>query len=272
MTREDIYNQIIKKKSFLCIGLDTDIRKIPEIFLEHSDPVFEFNKKIIDATKDYCIGYKINTAFYEAQGDRGWRTLYKTVNYIPQNLFKIADAKRGDIGNTVEQYAEAFFKHMNFDAVTVAPYMGEDSVAPFLKYKKKWVIILALTSNPGSNDFQLLKVGKEYLFEKVVQKVKSWGTPDNTMLVVGATHPKFFTKIRKCVPDHFILVPGIGAQGGEISEVCNLGMNKKVGLIVNASRSIIYASEKKDYLTKATKAAYQLQREMELILQDNKLV
>lgn len=273
MTRRDLINQILAKRSFLCVGLDTDINKIPAHFKEHSDPVFEFNKEIIDATKEYCVAYKLNTAFYEALGERGWKSLYKTAAYIPKNILKIADAKRGDIGNTSNMYAKAFFETLNFDAITVAPYMGADSVQPYLEYKDKWAIILALTSNEGSKDFQMLKVGKEYVFEKVIEKIKSWGTPRNTMLVVGATHPEMLSKIRKIVPDHFFLVPGVGAQGGDLERVAEYGMSKEVGLLVNASRSIIYAStKKKDYLTKAAKEAYLLQREMAIILKKKKLV
>ncbi len=274
MTRRELIDQILAKRSFLCVGLDTDMNKIPEHFKEHSDPIFEFNKEIIDATKEYCVAYKLNTAFYEALGERGWKSLYKTAAYIPKSIFKIADAKRGDIGNTSEMYAKAFFQTLNFDAITIAPYMGADSVQPFLSFKDKWAIILALTSNEGSRDFQMLKTGKdEYLFEKVIQKIKTWGSPKNTMLVVGATHPEMLSKIREIVPDHFFLVPGVGAQGGELDKICANGMSKEVGLLVNASRSIIYAgTAKKDYLTKATKAAYLLQREMAIILKDRKLV
>lgn len=273
MTRRELIDQIQAKKSFLCIGLDTDITKIPEHFKECSDPIFEFNKEIIDATKDYCVAYKVNTAFYEVYGERGWRSLYKTVCYIPRNILKIADAKRGDIGNTSEMYARAFFKALSFDAITVAPYMGEDSVLPFFEYKDKWVIILALTSNPGSKDFQMLKTGKEYVFEKVIQKIKTWGSPKNTMLVVGATHPEMLQQIRAIVPDHFLLVPGIGAQGGDLDKICEYGLSKEIGLLVNSSRNIIYAgSQKKDYLTRATKAAYQIQRDMAAILRRRKLL
>lgn len=272
MTRRELIEQIQEKKSFLCVGLDTDIAKIPEHFKEYSDPIFEFNKEIIDATKDYCVAYKINTAFYEAFGERGWRCLYKTVNYIPRNILKIADAKRGDIGNTSEMYARAFFKSLSFDAITVSPYMGEDSVLPFYGYKDKWVIILALTSNTGSKDIQMLKTGKEYVFEKVIQKIKTWGSPKNTMLVVGATHPEMLQRIREIVPDHFLLVPGIGAQGGDLDKICEHGMTKEAGLLVNSSRGIIYASnQKKDYLTRATKAAYQIQRDMSSILRRRKI-
>jgi orotidine-5'-phosphate decarboxylase len=248
------------------------MRKIPEKFRDSSDPVFEFNKEIIDCTQEFCIAYKINTAFYEAYGERGCRSLYKTVNYIPKKILKIADAKRGDIGNTSEMYAKAFFEALPFDAVTVSPYMGEDSVRPYLEYKDKWVIILALTSNEGSADFQMLKVGKEYLFAKVAERIKEWGTPQNTMLVAGATHPGMLKKIRAIVPENFLLVPGVGQQGGDLGKVAENALTKDIGLIVNASRSIIYASSKSDFKIKAAKVAYHMQREMETILKRKKLV
>ncbi len=270
--RKEFINQIKEKRSFLCIGLDTDIRKIPEKFKDSSDPVFEFNREIIDCTQEYCVAYKINTAFYEALGERGCRSLYKTANYIPKKILKIADAKRGDIGNTSEMYARAFFEALPFDAITVSPYMGEDSVRPYYEYKDKWVIVLALTSNAGSSDFQLQKVGKEYLFEKVAEKIKGWGTPQNTMLVAGATHPDMLRKIRAIVPDHFLLVPGIGEQGGDLEKVAANALNNDIGLIINASRSIIYASQKSDFKIKSAKVAYHMQREMETILKRKKLV
>lgn len=272
LSRAELIHQIRQKRSFLCVGLDTDINKIPEKFKECSDPVFEFNKEIIDCTEEFCVAYKINTAFYEALGERGYRSLYKTVNYIPKKILKIADAKRGDTGNTSEMYAKAFFKTLPFDAITVSPYMGEDSVKPYFKYPGKWVVVLALTSNNGSADFQMLKVGHELLFEKVTKKVKSWGSPANTMLVVGATHPEMFGKIRDIVPHHFLLVPGIGEQGGCLSKIAEQSLTSDIGLLVSASRSIIYASQKSDYRIKAVKAAYQIQREMELILKKKKLL
>ncbi len=272
LSRRELIDQIKGKKSFLCIGLDTDIEKIPEQFKNSSDPVFEFNKEIIDATQEFCVAYKINTAFYEALGERGWRSLYKTVNYIPKKILKIADAKRGDIGNTAEMYAKAFFKTLCFDAITVSPYLGEDSVLPYFQFKDKWVIILALTSNNGSHDFQMLKTGKELLFETVAKKIKSWGAPKNTMVVVGGTHPEMLEKIRAIVPDHFLLVPGIGEQGGQLSKIAEAGLTKEVGMLVNASRSIIYAGHKSDFKIKAVKVAYQIQREMEMILKSRKIV
>ncbi|HXH18653.1 MAG TPA: orotidine-5'-phosphate decarboxylase [Chitinophagales bacterium] len=272
ITRRELINQIKGKRSFLCVGLDTDINKLPEQFKDSTDPVFEFNKEIIDGTQEFCVAYKLNMAFYEALGERGWRSLYKTLNYIPKNILKIADAKRGDIGNTSAMYAKAFFETLNFDAITVSPYMGEDSVLPYFNYKDKWVIILTLTSNHGSHDFQMLKTGKEYLFEKVARKIKSWGTPKNTMLVAGATHPEMIEKIRYIVPDHFLLVPGIGEQGGDLSKISEKALTSEIGLLVNVSRSIIYASHKSDFRIKSVKAAYQIQREMEMILKKKKLL
>lgn len=263
---------IKQKESFLCVGLDTDLEKIPKHFLEAKDPIFEFNKEIIDATKDFCIAYKLNIAFYEALGIKGWQSLQKTVDHLPKDVFSIADAKRGDIGNTTRKYAEAFFKTMNFDAITVAPYMGSDSVSPFLEYDDKWAIILALTSNVGSQDIQMLKSGKEYVFEHVIDAIKNWGTADNTMLVVGATHPEMFAGIRKRVPDHFLLVPGVGAQGGDLNAICQTGMNDRCGLIVNSSRSIIYAGSGKDFKVKAMKKAYQFQREMAFELKNHGII
>lgn len=272
MNRKELIEQIRTKKSFLCIGLDTDITKIPEHLLDTEDPVFEFNKQIIDATKEYCVSYKINTAFYESRGLAGWQSLIRTWNYLPKDTFSIADAKRGDIGNTSEMYAKAFFQAessgMSFDSVTVAPYMGTDSVKPFLKFENKWAIILALTSNEGSKDFQFLPVAEEtMLFEKVIQKAADWGTNDNIMFVVGATRGESFLTIRKHAPDHFLLVPGVGAQGGNLQDVCKYGMNKDCGLLINSSRAVIYASSGKDFAEAAAAEARKVQNEMKLILE-----
>jgi orotidine-5'-phosphate decarboxylase len=267
MDRKELVNQIRLKKSFLCIGLDTDINKIPKHLLELNDPVFEFNKQIIDATRDFCVSYKINTAFYESRGIKGWQSLVKTWQYLPKDCFSIADAKRGDIGNTSEMYASAFFdeasSEMSFDSITVAPYMGADSVKPFLKFKNKWVILLALTSNEGSKDFQNLSVGSEMLFEKVVQKAGEWANDEQMMFVVGATRGEAFLNIRKYAPFHFLLVPGVGAQGGSLEEVCKYGMNKDCGLLVNSSRAIIYASSGEDFAEVARKEAQKIQLAME---------
>ena len=269
MTRHQLVEQINKKQSYLCVGLDTDITKIPQHLLSQPDPVFEFNKQIIDATKDLCVAYKINTAFYEALGTRGWEAMEKTVNYIPQEHFKIADAKRGDIGNTSAQYAKAFFdpkaSGLNFDAVTVAPYMGEDSVKPFLEFEGKWAIVLGLTSNAGAKDFELQKTGDEYLYEKVLKTVSQWGTLENTMFVVGATQADEFVNIRKIIPNHFLLVPGVGTQGGSLKDISEKAMIKatsttaQCGLLVNVSRAIIYASGEKNFAEKSAIAAKQYQ-------------
>src|SRR5262245_49243915 len=233
MTRAQLVEQIKSKKSYLCVGLDTDITKIPRHLLSNPEPVFEFNKRIIDATKDYCVSYKINTAFYEALGLVGWEAMERTVDYIPDTHFKIADAKRGDIGNTSTQYAKAFFEALNFDAITVAPYMGSDSVKPFLDYPGKWTILLGLTSNSGAKDFELQQAGGEMLYEKVMKTAAQWGNPGNLMFVVGATQAEEFVNIRKITPDHFYLVPGVGAQGGSLKEISAKAMNKDVGLLVN---------------------------------------
>lgn len=262
MTRKQLIEQIQLKKSYLTVGLDTDISKIPKHLQSHPDAVFEFNKAIIDATKDLCVSYKINTAFYESQGLKGWEAMEKTVNYIPKNILKIADAKRGDIGNTSSQYAKAFFEAMNFDAITVAPYMGEDSIRPFLEYENKWTIVLGLTSNAGSKDFEQQKIGNNFLYEEVLKKVSSWGTKDNLMFVVGATKASDLEEIRKIIPDNFLLVPGVGFQGGSLEEVSKYGMNKDCGLLVNASRAIIFASEKEDFAEEARAIAQQYQTEM----------
>ena len=255
MTRAELFSLIQKRKTFLCIGLDSDFDKLPEHLLKKSDPVFEFNKKIIDATRDVCIAYKINTAFYEAQGMKGWRAMEKTVNYIGDAHFKIADAKRGDIGNTSRMYAKAFFEKLNFDAVTVAPYMGEDSIMPFLEFKNKWVILLALTSNKGSADFQL----ENDLYKRVIQKAQKWGNPDNLMFVVGATHPEKLKEIRALAADYFFLVPGVGAQGGDASQIIKYGSNTYGGLLINSSRDIIFASSGLDFDVKAREAALLMQ-------------
>jgi len=261
MTRQQLVEQIFKKQSYLCVGLDTDITKIPKHLLSKTDPVFSFNKAIIDATKDLCVAYKINTAFYEASGVKGWESMEKTVRYIGNDHFKIADAKRGDIGNTSAQYAKAFFETLPFDAITVAPYMGEDSIKPFLEYTGKWAIVLGLTSNEGANDFELKQMGSQFLYEKVLQTVSYWGSTDNLMFVVGATQAEEFMNIRKLVPDHFFLVPGVGAQGGSLEEISKKAMTKDCGILVNASRAIIYASGKEDFaeVAKAIASTYQLE-------------
>lgn len=272
MTRQQLFENILKKKSFLCIGLDTDINKIPTHLLENSDPIFTFNKTVIDATARYCVAYKPNTAFYESMGVQGMIALEKTIEYIRikyPDQFIILDAKRGDIGNTSEMYATSAFKHLKATAVTVAPYMGEDSVKPFLKYEGKWVILLALTSNKGSQDFQMTedKAG-ERLFEKVLKKSQEWGTEEQLMYVVGATQGDMFAEVRKYVPDHFLLVPGVGAQGGSLAEVVKYGMNKQCGLLVNSSRGIIYADDSIDYAFAAGRAAKELQEEMASYLRE----
>jgi orotidine-5'-phosphate decarboxylase len=262
MTRFQLVEQIRKKQSYLCVGLDTDITKIPKHLLSEADPIFTFNQAIIDATRDACVAYKINTAFYEATGVKGWEAMEKTVRYIGDAHFKIADAKRGDIGNTSDQYARAFFETLPFDAVTVAPYMGEDSIKPFLEYSEKWAIVLGLTSNKGAHDFELKKMDDGLLYEKVLKTVSSWGTPENTMFVIGATRAEAFANIRKITPDHFYLVPGIGAQGGSLKDISEKAMIRDCGLLVNASRAIIYASEKEDFAVEAGVIARQYQFEM----------
>ncbi len=277
MNRQQLFEQIQKKRSFLCVGLDTDILKIPKYLLDTSDPIFSFNKKIIDATAEFAVAYKPNLAFYESQGWLGWESLEKTVHYLREkhpDIFLIADAKRGDIGNTSNLYARAFYEKIDFDAVTVAPYMGEDSVKPFMTYLDKWVILLALTSNKGATDFQLLKDEKtgDHLFESVLKTSQNWGTPENMMYVVGATKAEKLKEIRKIVPDHFLLVPGVGAQGGSLQEVAKNGMNSKCGLLVNSSRGIIYASSEQDFAEKAGEAAKEVQQEMEELLKEAKLL
>lgn len=277
MTRQELFESIKKKRSFLCIGLDTDITKIPAHFLDFVDPVFEFNKQIIDATRDLCVAYKPNTAFYECMGAKGWDTLHKTIEYIGKDVFTIADAKRGDIGNTSKMYARAFFEDMNCDSVTVAPYMGEDSVTPFLEYPGKWVILLALTSNKGSADFQTSQVSVQMpngetsthmLFEQVLRTSQQWSNEDNMMYVVGATQALMLEAVRRIVPGNFLLVPGVGAQGGSLQDVAKFGMNKECGLLVNASRSILYAdSTKEGFAHKAREEAEKLQKEMSELLE-----
>jgi orotidine-5'-phosphate decarboxylase len=271
MNREQLFEQIQDKRSFLCIGLDTDILKIPAFLRETSDPVFAFNKEIIDATQDLCVAYKPNLAFYESLGAPGWISLEKTVSYIREKYpeqFIIADAKRGDIGNTSSLYARAFFDRMDFDAVTVAPYMGVDSVQPFMAYLEKWVILLALTSNKGADDFQFVQDGPsgDFLFEKVLKTSQKWGSPDNMMYVIGATKAEKLEEIRQIVPDHFLLVPGIGAQGGSLGEVARYGMNDQCGLLVNSSRAIIYASDGEDFARRAREEALNVQVDMEELL------
>ena len=269
MNREELVHQIKSKRSFLCVGLDTDIKKIPTHLLELEDPIFEFNKQIIDATKDLCVAYKPNIAFYESLGVSGWVSLQKTLDYIPKNIFTIADAKRGDIGNTSNMYARAFFEKMNFDSVTVAPYMGSDSVTPFLEFKDKWAIVLALTSNKGGLDFQKIenKNGKQ-LFEQVLETSQNWGTDKNMMYVVGATRAEQLSEIRVIIPNHFLLVPGVGAQGGSVEEVAKYGMNADCGLLVNSSRGIIYASSDIDFAEKAREEAEKLQHKMDILLSE----
>jgi len=266
ISRQQLIDQIKQKKSFLCVGLDTDIDKIPEFLKDHPDPIFEFNKRIIDATHDLCISYKPNAAFYESRGLKGLQSLIATWQYLPKNCLNIIDAKRGDIGNTSGMYAKAFFDEaasgMSFDAITVAPYMGNDSVKPFLAFDGKWVIILALTSSVGSKDFQYLTTEDGFLYEAVIQKANTWAGADRIMYVVGATKSAEFTNIRKFAPDNFLLVPGVGAQGGNLQEVCHYGITKDCGLIVNASRSIIYAGNGKDFADAARAEALKIQQEM----------
>ncbi len=279
MTREQLVKEIFSKKSYLCVGLDTDANKIPKYLHSIPGAVFEFNKQIIDATKDLCVAYKINTAFYEAMGLKGWETLEKTVNYIPDTHFKIADAKRGDIGNTSYQYAKAFFETLKFDAITVAPYMGEDSIRPFLEYENKWTILLGLTSNSGAADFELRKIITQideiegatittkqkinFLYETVLENAEKWGTPNNLMFVIGATQADQLINIRKIVPHNFLLIPGVGFQGGSLKEVSKHGMTKDCGLLVNISRAIIYAGEDENFAEEARAIALQYQAEME---------
>ena len=268
MTRAELIQQIKTKRSFLCVGLDTDLNKIPEHLLEEEDPIFAFNQAIIEATSDLCVAYKPNIAFYESYGVKGWISLQKTFAALPKDCFSIADAKRGDIGNTSKMYAQAFFDEqvsgLGFDSLTIAPYMGNDSVTPFLEFDGKWAIVLALTSNQGSLDFQnFLNASGTQLFEEVIDKVNTWGSIENLMYVVGATRGEGFIKIREHAPDHFLLVPGVGAQGGSLSEVCQYGMNADCGLLVNSTRGIIYASSGRDFAERAREEAIILQKEME---------
>lgn len=269
MTTQQLINQIQVKKSFLCVGLDVDLAKIPQHLLQSEDPIFEFNKAIIDATHDLCVSYKPNTAFYEAYGIKGWQSLQKTIAYINQNypeIFTIADAKRGDIGNTSSMYAKAFFEDLDFDSVTVAPYMGKDSVEPFLAFENKHTIMLALTSNEGAFDFQTITNNGKELYKQVLETSKGWKNSQNLMYVVGATKAEYFTEIRKIVPDSFLLVPGVGAQGGSLQEVCKYGMNNNVGLLINSSRAIIYASSGENFAEKAREEALKMQQEMQDLL------
>nr|WP_314832120.1 orotidine-5'-phosphate decarboxylase [uncultured Porphyromonas sp.] len=276
MTRDELFENIKRKKSFLCVGLDTDVRKIPQFLLEEDDPIFAFNKRIIDATAHLCVAYKPNLAFYESMGSFGLQAFEKTVEYIQTNYpdqFIIADAKRGDIGNTSDMYARSFFEHLKVDALTVAPYMGSDSVLPFLKYPGRWVILLALTSNEGASDFQLSQVdGEEALFERVLRKSKDWGSRDQLMYVVGATKADMLERVRAIVPDAFLLVPGVGSQNGSLEDVARFGLNSQCGLLVNASRSIIYADSTEAFANAAGAEAEQLRRQMADILIKNKLV
>jgi orotidine-5'-phosphate decarboxylase len=271
LTTQQLIEQIRIKKTFLCIGLDVDLDKIPSHLLQLEDPIFEFNKAIIDATHDLCVSYKPNTAFYEAYGIKGWQSLQKTINYINEKypeIFTIADAKRGDIGNTSSMYAKAFFEDLNFDSVTVAPYMGKDSVEPFLAFQDKHTILLALTSNQGAFDFQTLETNGNQLYKQVLETSKTWKNAQNLMYVVGATKAEYFTEIRKIIPDSFLLVPGVGAQGGNLQEVCKFGMNQNIGLLINSSRGIIYASNGADFAEKARAEALKIQQEMQIILEN----
>ena len=272
MNRKQLIDQIKQKQSFLCVGLDTDLTKIPQQLLKTDDPVFEFNKRIIDATVEYAVAYKPNIAFYEMLGPAGWESLKKTLDYIPENIFTIADAKRGDIGNTSGYYAKTFFDTYNFDSITLAPYMGVDSVKPFLR-DDKWAIVLGLTSNEGAMDFQKLELKSgSMLFEEVIRKSATWGITENMMFVVGATRGEMIGQVRKIIPDHFLLVPGIGAQGGSLEEVCKYGLNNDVGLLVNSSRGIIYAGNGNDFEKYASKAAKDLQLQMKRILEQRNLI
>lgn len=275
MTTSEIVTQIRKKKSFLCIGLDVDLQKIPTFLLEKEDPIFEFNKAIIDATHHLCVAYKPNIAFYEAYGIKGWISLEKTIKYINQNhpeIFTIADAKRGDIGNTSSMYAKAFFEDLSFDSVTVAPYMGKDSVEPFLAFKNKHTILLALTSNAGAFDFQTKEIDGKEVYKQVLETSKGWENSKNLMYVVGATKASYLVDIRKIIPESFLLVPGVGAQGGNLQEVCNYGMTDQIGLLINSSRGILYASKQADFAEAAAKKASELQAQMAEVLDSHPLI
>jgi len=277
MKKEDLINQIKLKKSFLCIGLDTDLNKVPKFLLNEKDPIFEFNKRIIDATNKYCVAYKPNIAFYESYGIDGWKALNKTINYLNTNypeIFTIADAKRGDIGNTSSMYAKAFFDTMNFDSITVAPYMGIDSVEPFLNYKDKHTILLALTSNKGAFDFQTkqIKETNKNLYEDVIKTSLTWSNSNQLMYVIGATKASYLKDVRKLIPDSFLLIPGVGAQGGDLNDVCKYGMNSDVGLLINSSRAIIYSSSNHDFADAAKNSAINLQIKMRDILMENNII
>ncbi|MDY0090850.1 MAG: orotidine-5'-phosphate decarboxylase [Flavobacteriaceae bacterium] len=275
MTAQQLINQIRQKESFLCIGLDVDLNKIPKHLLETEDPIFEFNKAIIDATYDLCVAYKLNTAFYEAYSIKGWKSLKKTIDYLNKEhseIFTIADAKRGDIGNTSAMYAKAFFEDFNFDSITVAPYMGKDSVEPFLNFDNKFTILLALTSNEGAFDFQTKMTGGQELYKKVLQTSKLWNNSERLMYVVGATKAEYFSEIRKIVPNSFLLVPGVGAQGGNLQEVCKYGINKDIGLLINSSRGVIYASNNTDFAEAARNEALNIQLEMSAIIRSTSTV
>jgi len=267
LKKHEIVEQIKAKGSFLCVGLDSEIGKIPKYLLSEPDPLFSFNKAIVEATSPYCVSYKLNLAFYEQYGIKGWQSMEKTLEIIPKNCFVIADAKRGDIGNTGTMYAKAFFETYNYDAITVSPYMGEDSVKPFLAYENKFTIVLGLTSNAGSRDFQILETSEGKLYETVLKKASSWGTPDSMMFVIGATKAEKFAEIRSLIPDHFLLVPGVGAQGGDLEGVAMMGMNHECGLLVNSSRGIIYASSGIDFAEAARNEAVKLRDEMRQYLQ-----
>ncbi|MGQ1911052.1 orotidine-5'-phosphate decarboxylase [Marinifilum sp. RC60d5] len=275
MNYQALFEQIKKKKSFLCVGLDSDVKKIPSHLMNSEDPVFEFNKAIVDATAEYTVAYKPNIAFYECRGAAGWLSLENTVNYIKEkypDIFLIADAKRGDIGNTSKMYASAFLENMPFDSITVAPYMGQDSVTPFLEYDNKWVILLALTSNKGAFDFQFFQEGEQKMFEKVLEKSQEWGTQNNMMYVVGATKAEMLGDIRKIAPKHFLLVPGVGAQGGSLQEVAKYGMNESCGLLVNSSRGIIFADTSENFAKVAGEKSKELQLEMESLLKEKSVI